>query len=319
MNQLGITDLEVGTIGLGTAWLKKSQSDASEVVAAHLSTGNNLIDTASDYGDGDAEEIIGKVISDIPREEIVLVTKVGHQSRGVKGDEFTPEIVLKNIDKSLQRMKTDYVDVALIHTGGGESGTDILMDGEVMEALSEVRDSGKVRYIGYSGDNSAALYAIRIPVDVVEMSLSIVDQANIQSIEEARENGVGILAKRSISDGSWKGKKRQHKSVWDYASVYRHRLIKMLRILTSQGYDMIDIGLDESDPAWVRLFLSFALSHDIGVALVGTTNPAHAMENAGYTEEIMDTDLLDLFYDSWKKAESADPLAEYGASWKGLG
>lgn len=95
------------------------------------------------------------------------------------------------VDRALTRLQTDHLDVMLLHT----CGLELLRRGDALEALVRARQAGKVRQIGYSGDNEAAAYAASLPdVAVVETSLNICDQANIDSVLlEARARDVAII------------------------------------------------------------------------------------------------------------------------------
>jgi aryl-alcohol dehydrogenase-like predicted oxidoreductase len=147
LRKLGSSDLEVSEISLGS-WLTYSggvtREQASACVEAAFEEGINFIDTANVYGRGAAESLLGEVLSGRERSSYVLATKVyfpmSDTDRGLSAEQ-----IHKQIDASLQRLQTDYVDLYQCHRF--DSATPLE---ETMEALSEVVRSGKARYIGFS-------------------------------------------------------------------------------------------------------------------------------------------------------------------------
>jgi aryl-alcohol dehydrogenase-like predicted oxidoreductase len=145
--RLGSSDLEVSEISLGS-WLTYSGGVSSEqataCVQAAFEEGINFIDTANVYGRGAAEELLGEVLSGRPRDSYVLATKVffpmSDTDRGL-----SKEQIHKQIDASLARLRTDYVDLYQCHRYDSETPLE-----ETMQALSEVVRAGKARYIGFS-------------------------------------------------------------------------------------------------------------------------------------------------------------------------
>jgi aryl-alcohol dehydrogenase-like predicted oxidoreductase len=145
--QLGSSDLQVSEISLGS-WMTygggvdRERSEAC--VTAAFEVGINFIDTANVYSRGRAEEFLGEVLADRPRDSYVLATKLffpmSETDRGLSRQQ-----VLKQIDASLVRLRTDYVDLYQCHRYDWDTPLD-----ETMEALSEVVRAGKARYLGFS-------------------------------------------------------------------------------------------------------------------------------------------------------------------------
>jgi aryl-alcohol dehydrogenase-like predicted oxidoreductase len=145
--RLGDSDLQVSEISLGS-WLTYGvgveASKASACLDRALQIGINFIDTSNIYGKGAAETFLGDALKDRPRDSYVLATKLyfpmTETDRGLSHAQ-----VLKQIDASLTRLKTDYIDLYQCHRYDDETPIE-----ETMEALSEVVRSGKARYIGFS-------------------------------------------------------------------------------------------------------------------------------------------------------------------------
>jgi len=145
--KLGSSGIEVSEISLGS-WLTYSggvsREYAQACVKAAFEEGINFIDTANVYGRGAAESLLGDVLSDYDRSSYVLATKVyfpmSDTDRGLSAAQ-----IHKQIDASLERLKTDYVDLYQCHRYDEETPL-----GETMQALTEVVQAGKARHIGFS-------------------------------------------------------------------------------------------------------------------------------------------------------------------------
>ncbi|WP_042374173.1 aldo/keto reductase [Streptacidiphilus neutrinimicus] len=154
---LGATGLEVSRICVGCmsfgepdrgnhAWTL-SEEPSREIIRAALDAGVNFFDTANVYSDGSSEEIVGRALKDfVPREEVVIATKVhGRMRPGPNGAGLSRRAILAEIDNSLRRLGTDYVDLYQIHRWDRHTPVE-----ETMEALHDVVKAGKARYIGAS-------------------------------------------------------------------------------------------------------------------------------------------------------------------------
>jgi aryl-alcohol dehydrogenase-like predicted oxidoreductase len=145
--QLGSSDLQVSEISLGS-WMTYGggvgREQAEACVTTAFDVGINFIDTANVYSGGRAEEFLGEVLADRPRDSYVLATKLFFQMPdGDRG--LSRQQVLKQIDASLARLRTDYVDLYQCHRYDWDTPLE-----ETMEALSEVVRAGKARYLGFS-------------------------------------------------------------------------------------------------------------------------------------------------------------------------
>jgi aryl-alcohol dehydrogenase-like predicted oxidoreductase len=155
--KLGTTGLDVsriclGCMGFGDAerWIHKwvlNEENSRPIIKKALELGINFFDTANVYSLGASEEILGRALKDFAqRDEVVIATKVhGRMREGPNGGGLSRKAILSEIDHSLTRLGTDYVDLYIIHRW--DYGTPIE---ETMEALHDVVKAGKARYIGAS-------------------------------------------------------------------------------------------------------------------------------------------------------------------------
>src|SRR6266496_5077563 len=144
--RLGSSDLDVSEISLGS-WLTfgggVSNSQAEACVAKAFELGMNFIDTANVYSQGGAEEFLGEVLAPRPRDSYILATKLYFPMNGDRG--LSREQVFKQIDASLGRLRTNYVDLYQCHRYDTRTPLE-----ETMDALTEIVRQGKVRYLGFS-------------------------------------------------------------------------------------------------------------------------------------------------------------------------
>ncbi|WP_337021331.1 aldo/keto reductase [Pantoea anthophila] len=192
--QLGTTDLQVSRLCLGCmtygeptrgnhAWTLPEASSRPLIQQA-LNAGINFFDTANSYSDGSSEEILGRALKDFARrEEIVVATKVyfplSNLSQGL-----SRKNILQSIDDSLQRLGMEYVDLLQIHRWDYETPLE-----ETLEALHDVVQSGKARYIGASSMH-ASQFAQALQMQSQQgwhRFVSMQDQYNLIQREEERE------------------------------------------------------------------------------------------------------------------------------------
>jgi aryl-alcohol dehydrogenase-like predicted oxidoreductase len=301
----GSTDMNVSVLGFGGSEIgglggpdAHSKSCSPEYVERLLSNaldqGLNVIDTAECYND--SEELIGAAVSH-RRKDYYLFTKCGH-AKGLDSPAWHPRTLELSIDRSLRRLKTDYIDLIHLHTCSEE----VLRRGEAIEVLQRAKEQGKVRYIGYSGDHTDALYAVQCGAfDSLMTSINIADQEAIDlTIPEAAKRGMGVTVKRPIANAVWKFAEEMP------ANPYLHAYWERLRQL---NYDFIQAaGVQESIGTAVRFTLSVPGVH---TAIVGTTNPTRWADNAKLLEQ---GKLPEAQYESiraaWKERAGKD--------WKGL-
>ncbi|MBC8109404.1 MAG: aldo/keto reductase [Anaerolineae bacterium] len=276
----GKTNLPVSMLGFGAApvaYLDSDQDRAAMVIEKLLAAGVNLIDTAASYPG--SEEFLGKRFSK-RRHDFVLVSKCGQKIPESDAAEWSDELITATVDRALRQLKTDHLDVMLLHS----CKLDVLEKGEALGALVKAKQAGKTRFIGYSGDNEPAAYAAGLKeVDVLETSINIADQINIDTVLPiARENNVGLLAKRPIANAAWKDISQQPGMYQNYAKTYTERLRKMAITPASVGFKP-STG-HESD-AWPEMALRFTLSIEgVHCAIIGTTNADNASSNVRYAK-----------------------------------
>ena len=307
-NLFGRTGLSVSRLGFGSGpvgFLETKQSQTDRVVGQLLDAGVSFFDTAACYAGGEAA--LGHALKG-RREDVVLATKAGHRLDNDTHDhpEFSPDLIAASIDRSLRLLHTDHLDLVLLHSCDLRT----LKEGEALDALVAARDAGKIRFVGYSGDNEAAAFAAADDrVDALEMSVNLVDQANLNAVLPlTREHDKGVIAKRPIANACWKDLSSQPGMYANYAKEYTRRLEAM----RSHGLTPEALGHSgHPEVEWPDIALRFTLSQPgVHVAIAGTTSTVHTEMNLDaerkndLREEAVDR--IRAAFDSAEAADDAD-------------
>ncbi len=214
---LGNTGLQVSVVTLGCMsfgdaerggrpWVLDLEA-ARPIVAAALEAGVNVFDTANVYSAGSSEEITGRLLRELTdREDVVLATKVhGRMRPGPNGGGLSRKAIVRELDASLRRLGTDYVDLYQIHRWDPETPIE-----ETMEALHDVVRAGKVRYLGASSMYAWQFAKAQYTADLGGWTrfVSMQDHYNLLYREEEREvlpfcedQGIGVLPWSPLARG----------------------------------------------------------------------------------------------------------------------
>ena len=268
-NRLGKTDMEVSVLGFGGSEIgyeRASAETVAELLNSALDAGLNVIDTAECYYN--SEELIGQAVGS-RRNDFHLFTKCGHPHGMESGANWSKPSILESVERSLQRLKTDRLDLLQLHSCSEAE----LRKGEVIDALQTARDRGHTRYIGYSGDSHAAHFAVQSGAfDTLQTSINIADQEAINlTVPLAREKQIGVIAKRPIANAAWK---TGHRPIDSYHHEYWQRLRKL-------NYAFLRGDLNRSISIALRFTLTVPGVH---TAIVGTKKPERWRENAHLLE-----------------------------------
>ena len=207
--RLGSSDLEISEISLGS-WLTYGggveRDQAEACVAKAFEVGINFFDTANVYARGGAESFLGGILGNRSRDSFILATKLYFPINGDRG--LSREQVLKQIDLSLGRLRTDYVDLYQCHRYDVEAPLE-----ETMEALTEVVRAGKARYIGFSEWTADQIQAALDLVPSVEKFVSSQPQYSMlyrvperEVIPLCKRNGISQIVWSPLAQGTLTGK-----------------------------------------------------------------------------------------------------------------
>ena len=251
----------LGFGGSEIGYQRASLKSVERLLGSALDAGLNVIDTAECYED--SEELIGRAVAG-RRGDYHLFTKCGH-ARGEWRADWRPPALLRSIERSLKRLRTDRVDLVQLHS----CSLEVLKRGDAIAALETARERGWTRFIGYSGDGAAAKWAVESGrFDTLQTSVSIADQEALDlTLPIARQREMGVIAKRPIANVAWRYARKP-------AEAYYQDYWERLRAL---DYPF----LRGKAAGAVRTALRFTLgAPGVHTAIVGTTKPDRWRENA---------------------------------------
>ena len=239
--------------------------------------GINFIDTAAGYGAGHSEEVVGKAIRN-DREAWVVETKGGEwfDEDEANHHDFSYARLVKQIDESLSRLQTDYVDVYLLH---GPSAEDVA-DGGCLRALEDIRASGKARATGVSlGSPELGLELLKHEiVHVLQVAMSVTDVRMAGALlPRADEAGVGIVVRGVMGSGYYSGEigpgtefSKEDRRSWQSGAERGQRVKEAFGFLENEGRTFTQ--------SLVQYPLHFA---GVSTVIVGSKRIDHMESNAG--------------------------------------
>jgi aryl-alcohol dehydrogenase-like predicted oxidoreductase len=209
MRQLGRTGEKVSCIGLGGSHIGKvkDEQESIRIMRTAIDRGLTFMDNSWDYNDGDgaSETRMGKALRDGYRDKVFLMTKI---------DGRTKKEAAKQLDESLGRLQTDHLDLLQLHEVIRMEDPDrAFADGGAIEALKEAKQSGKCRYLGFTGHKDPIIHLRMLEAaakhdfhfDTVQIPLNVMD-AHFRSFEhqvlpKLMEQGIGVLGMKSMGSG----------------------------------------------------------------------------------------------------------------------
>ncbi|MDT8428658.1 MAG: aldo/keto reductase [Pseudomonadales bacterium] len=256
---LGNTGIEVSCLGLGCVKLGRNEGvkypsgftlpddkEARQILAVARDQGINLIDTAPAYGS--SEERLGKLLES--RQQWVLSSKVGEEfEQGQSRFDFSARHVRFSVERSLKRLRTDYLDLVLIHSDGNDR--DIIENSACIETLVRCREQGLIRAFGMSTKTVAGGLLAVSACDVVMLTYNPDATEDGTVIAAAAEAGKGVLIKKALGSG--------------------HLLMADQRNESSSAPE-------QADPVARSMAFVFA-REGVSSIIIGTINPVHIRHN----------------------------------------
>jgi len=300
LRKLGSSDIQVSEISLGS-WLTYSggveREQAEACVRAAFEAGINFIDTANVYGRGAAETLLGEVLSGYERSSYVLATKVyfpmSDTDRGLSAAQ-----IHKQIDASLARLQTDYVDLYQCHRYDHDTPLQ-----ETMTALSEVMRAGKARHIGFSEwpadriEASLALPGVERWVSSQPQYSMLWRTPEAQVIPLCEREGISQIVWSPLGQGVLTGKYRpgepppsDSRAASESMSGFIDRLIEPRVLEAVQSLAPI---AEQAGLTMAQLALAWVLrQHNVASAIVGASRPEQVHANASASGVTLSADTL---------------------------
>jgi aryl-alcohol dehydrogenase-like predicted oxidoreductase len=266
----GGSGLALSRLGLGTmTWGRDTDEiEAADQCRAFLDAGGNFLDTAATYGDGDSERVIGGLIGTLfPRDEVIIATKAGiNFSDGVRKIDASRHSLIADLDRSLSRLGTDYVDVWQVHNWDELTPLD-----DTLSALDYAYTTGRARYVGISNFSGWQLAraatkqqsnSMKAPLTTVQSEYSLLNRsAEYELIDASLECGLGFLAWAPLARGVLTGKYRKGvpsdsrgaaphfaKHIEPYLDARSSKIVEAVAVAAEGlGFSPLEVAL-----AWVR-------------------------------------------------------------------
>jgi aryl-alcohol dehydrogenase-like predicted oxidoreductase len=284
--RLGKSGIEVSVIGtglwaVGGGWGPVNDQEALGAIDAAVDAGINFFDTADVYGDGHSEELLGKAMKG-RRDQFVVATKigwVGYDGKNNRSQYDTVDKLMAGVESSLQRLKTDYVDLIQNHIFYREPNTDVFLEG-----FQRLRDDGKVRACGLSSSDFAFIkdFSSNGRCDTLQIDYSILNRtAEGEILPYCQQNDIGVIVRGALAMGILTGKfssetrfaKDDFRTNWhekqDERKVFLEDLDKVGRLQTLVHGRTLS-----------QLALRFVIDHPAVTAVIpGARSPRQATEN----------------------------------------
>ena len=270
MRRAGSSGLTLSRLGLGTmTWGRDTDThEAADQCRAYIEAGGNFFDTSPTFGDGDSERVMGGLIGALfNRADVAIATKAGvSHPGGVRAINNSRTSLIAELDKSLSRLETDYVDIWQIQMWDEHTPLE-----DTLSALDYAYTSGRARHVGvsnFSGWQSARAITIqagnsaKAPIVTNQIEFSLLNRAaELEVLPCARATGTGILAWAPLGRGVLTGKYRNGipsdsraaaphfvKHVEPYLQAKSTRIVEAVSVAAEGlGYSPLEVAL-----AWVR-------------------------------------------------------------------
>src|SRR3954470_2496411 len=324
--KLGSSDLEVSEISLGS-WLTYSGGVEAEqtraCTEAAFDAGINFFDTANVYGRGAAESAWGEILSRRPRDSYVLATKVwGPMSDDPADRGLSSAQIAKQIDASLERLQTDYVDLYQTH----RFDPDVAVE-ETIEALRQGVSSGKARYLGFSEWTPEQIEAA---IDIAGPELFVSSQPQYSMVWQApedevfplsAENGISQIVWSPLAQGLLTGKYRPGEPPPEDSRAAHSEMGAFMAILMNdellEAVDRLRPIAEELGLSMTELALAWVLRRsELASAIVGASRPEQVHANAKASGIELTPDTLravdEALGDAPVKGSTLAPLARAG-------
>ncbi len=278
---LNVSALSFGASSLGSVFKQIDEGDGIRTVHAALDQGINLIDVSPYYGLTKAETVLGKALASAPttRDRYILSSKAGRY--GENTFDFSEARIVRSVDESLARLKTDYLDIFNLHD------IEFVPLGPILEesipTLQKLKQQGKIRFFGITGFPLKIFQTVlsQTSVDVIisYCHYSLNNNRLLDLLPLLAQKGVGLINASPISMGLLS---RQGTPDWHPATKEIKEVCRQTAAYCSER------GADLS-----KLAIQYAVHNaQIPTTLVGTANPANIAKNIAWIEESIDLDLF---------------------------
>lgn len=282
-----ISALTVGTWGIagansaGVSWGDVDTKESIAAVRRMVENGVNMVDTAPIYGEGHSEEVVGQALKGI-RDQVFLTTKFGsyiNHFTGTSVRDCKYNTVEREIDESLKRLQTDYIDFYVMHWPDVNTPIE-----ETMAAVNMLKEKGKIRFIGMSNSPKELIMEAQkyAKIDVIQPPFSMVNQTERELMEWAETQGIGTMTYGSLGAGILTGAIREcpeydpkDMRLVFYPFFKEPTFSKIMELLKT-----LDAIAEEHGKPVAQVSINWSTQKSfVSTALTGVNTPAQADEN----------------------------------------
>lgn len=282
-----ISALTVGTWGIagansaGVSWGDVDTKESIAAVRRIVENGVNMVDTAPIYGEGHSEEVVGQALKGI-RDKVYLTTKFGsyiNHFTGTSVRDCKYNTVEREIDESLKRLQTDYIDFYVMHWPDVNTPIE-----ETMAAVNMLKEKGKIRFIGMSNSPKELIMEAQkyAKIDVIQPPFSMVNQTERELMEWAETQGIGTMTYGSLGAGILTGAIREcpeydpkDMRLVFYPFFKEPTFSKIMELLKT-----LDAIAEEHEKPVAQVSINWSTQKSfVSTALTGVNTPAQADEN----------------------------------------
>ncbi len=303
---LGKTGVRVSPLCLGSMmfgqWGNQSHDDSVGIIHRALDAGINFIDTADVYSQGESEEIVGQALAGARRDSVILATKInapmgdGPNQRG-----NSRRWIMQEVESSLRRLKTDWIDLYQIHRPAPDTDID-----ETLGALSDLVHQGKVRYIGSSTFPAAQIVEAQWVARERGLARFVCEQPPysllVRGVEAdvlptCQRHGMGVISWSPLAGGWLSGAYRKGAPPPESSRVKRmperYDLSKPANQRKLDVVDRLGALANEAGIPLIHLAIAFIIRHPaVTAAIIGPRTLAQLESQIGATDVVLTDDLL---------------------------
>jgi aryl-alcohol dehydrogenase-like predicted oxidoreductase len=307
LRNLGRTGVKVSPLCLGAmmfgAWGNTDHDDSIRIIHRALDAGINFVDTADVYSSGESEEIVGKALAGGRREDVVLATKAhGSMGKDPNSQGNSRRWLVREVESSLARLNTDYIDLYQIHRPSPETDID-----ETLGALTDLVRAGKVRYVGSSTFSPSEIVEARWVAERRGRERFVTEQPPysmlVRGIERemlpvAQSYGMGVIPWSPLGGGWLSGKWR--KGGDDLTSRRSAMLPSRYDLSLPENQRKLDAAdalgqlADDSGISLVHMAVAFVAQHPAVTApIIGPRTMEQLETQLGALDVVLSDDILD--------------------------
>jgi aryl-alcohol dehydrogenase-like predicted oxidoreductase len=307
LRPFGDTGMNVSEIGLGAwqlanpDWGINDRNEALRIIEKSLEAGCNFFDTAPGYGGGRSEQLLGEGLKSV-RRDVIICTKFGHTAEGLT--DFNTGAIRPSIEASLRRLKTDYLDIVLMHNPPRE-----MMDSRVAsqyEEFEKLKTGGVIRAYGVSLDwrEEVDLVVDTTQSKALEVFFNALYQQPLPSFQKAYENGVGIVVKVPLDSGWLAGRYRKGHNFNDIRKRWPPEVVARRSQLVENFATLLP-----EDTSMAHTALQFILAHpQVSTIIPGAKTVEQALDNFAAAEKQLGPEVVQSMYELWEREIMSDPL-----------